>query len=82
MIITQEKTLYDLAYDTLWCIDDKLATLSADDWNEIEYYFMTEYPRGIDLTELNDMIRFEDDFIANLLGFERWEELVKERSEE
>lgn len=82
MIITQEKTLCELARENLWCIDDKLEILSEDDWDALEIYFEMEFPGGIDLTELNDTIRFEDDFIANLLGFERWEELVKDRSEE
>ena len=82
MIITKEKSLYDMAYEDLWCIDDKLDVLTEDDWNEIESYFEYEYPNGIDITELNDMIRFEDDFIASLLGYSDWDELVDERKEE
>lgn len=80
MIITQEKCLYEIASDDLWCIDDKLDLLTEDDWNELEAYFEMEYPDGLDLTELNDIIRFEDDFVASLLGYADWEELEKARS--
>ena len=33
-----------------------------------------EYPDGMTETELNDLFWFENDFIAELLGYDSWEE--------
>ena len=82
MIVTKERDLEDLAYHDLWCIDDKLDVLTYRDWSVIEDYFEMDYPDGIDLTDLNDIIRFEDDFIAELLGYEDWEELLEDRKKD
>ncbi|MBR2553461.1 MAG: hypothetical protein IKE94_01255 [Aeriscardovia sp.] len=33
------------------------------------------YPDGLTETEINDIIWFETDFIADILGFESWDQL-------
>lgn len=34
--------------------------------------FLTDmYPDGLSVTELNDLLRFDDDFVLNSLGIER-----------
>lgn len=40
------------------------------------------YPNGIGETELNDLFWFDADFIAELLGYTDFEELLAERSNE
>ena len=54
------------------------------DNDEIEYIFRIladVYPDGMSDTELNDIFWFEEDQIAEWLGYENWEHLeeVKER---
>ena len=56
--------------------------MTEDDCDTLESYFETEYPDGINLTELNDIMRFEDDLIAELLGYDDWESLLRDRNGE
>lgn len=47
--------------------------ISAEQWEELEDNMSALYPDGIDESLLNDIFWFEDDFIAEMLGFESWE---------
>lgn len=47
--------------------------ITGDQWEELEENIDALYPDGIDETILNDIFWFEDDFIAELLGFASWE---------
>ena len=55
--------------------EDTLDTLTDQEVSELESILEEEYPDGIDETELNDILRFERDWIAELLGFNDWEDL-------
>ena len=44
----------------------------------VEEILEDEYPDGIDETTLNDFFWFDDDIIAEWLGFEDFESLVNE----
>jgi hypothetical protein len=81
MIITQEKDLESILYGDLWCNDEWKDVLTSEDCEELERQFEMEYPEGIDLTELNDIFRFESDYIAQMLGFDDFEDLGNNRKE-
>jgi hypothetical protein len=44
-------------------------------WEELEWTFDSEYPDGMDGGLVNDIFWFETDYVAQILGFESWEEL-------
>ena len=51
---------------------------------EIEqvFYILEEcYPEGMDETEINDFFWYEDDTIAEWLGYESFEQIMDERKE-
>lgn len=54
---------------------DRVKYLSDDELNTIIDILATEYPDGIDETELNDFFWFDDDIYAEWLGFADAEEL-------
>ena len=62
--------------------EDTLDTLTDHEAAELEAILEEEYPDGIDETELNDILRFERDWIAELLGFNDWEDLEADHSDE
>ena len=55
--------------------------LTAEELETIESILEDSYPDGIGETELNDIFWFEDDMIAEWLGYEDFETLYKERYE-
>lgn len=80
MIITNNTDIMDFAF---WCVDDEfLDLLDSRDFRTIENEFEYLYPNGIDATELNDMFRFEQDYIAQILGYVDYEDLKADRTEE
>lgn len=54
---------------------DRIKYLSDDEIDTIIGILATEYPDGIDETELNDFFWFEDDTYAEWLGFDSAEAL-------
>jgi hypothetical protein len=71
MIVTSE---IDLRNFEGWSGGEStLATLSYDQINTLQFILEDAYPEGIDETHLNDILRFETDWIAELLGFTDWE---------
>lgn len=78
MIVTSEINLQD--FEGWSGGESTLATLSYDQINTLQFILEDTYPEGIDETHLNDILRFETDWIAELLGFTDWESL--ERYEE
>ena len=52
--------------------------LSYSDFEEIENILEDLYPDGIGETELNDLFWFEEDTIAEWLGFSSWSEFCGE----
>lgn len=56
--------------------------LTANDFQIIENELEQLYPEGLDETHLNDLLWFEDDLKAELLGYTDFEQLIAERSNE
>ena len=54
-----------------------LCTLTHEQCEELESIIDEIYPDGLSETELNDLLWFEDDTIAEWLGFEDWEALER-----
>ena len=61
---------------------DTLNTLTDDQKDEIESNLGDLYPDGMNETSLNDFLWFENDTIAEWLGFEDWEDLERKNSGE
>lgn len=63
---------------------DTLNTLIEKDLCErLEYIIENDiFPDGCTDTELNDFLWFEDDFIAELLGYKNWEDLENDGEED
>lgn len=77
MKIYEEKSLNDFEF---WSgAKDRVKYLTDDDLEQIEDFLNTEYPYGISDTELNDIFWFEDDFIAEVLGYSNFDELMEDR---
>ena len=55
--------------------------LTHDDFVRIEWLLDELYPDGIDETALNDFFWFEDDYIAEYLGYNDFESLCEARKE-
>lgn len=53
-----------------------LEALTLRQLEQLEYILEDAYPDGMTDTALNDILRFEKDWIAELLGFRDWDELV------
>ena len=71
MIVTNE---IDLRNFEGWSGGEStLATLSYDQIDTLQFILEDAYPEGIDETHLNDILRFETDWIAEMLGFTDWE---------
>ena len=61
---------------------DTLNTLTDEQKDNLETILEELYPDGMDETNLNDLLRFEDDAIAEWLGFDDWEDLDRKNSGE
>ena len=59
---------------------DTIKYLTPGELEQIEQILEELYPEGLSATELNDLFWFEDDLIAEWLGYESFEDLIKERS--
>lgn len=79
MKIYSEKSLRDFDFwSGAW---DTVEELYLDDLDVIENYLeeMDYNDEGYTDTEVNDFVWFERDFIAELLGYEDFEELIEDR---
>ena len=54
-----------------------MRTLTHEQCEQLENIINETYPDGLSATELNDLLWFEDDTIAEWLGFEDWEALER-----
>ena len=75
MIITSEINLQD--FEGWSGAESTLTMLSYNQINTLQSILEDTYPDGIDETHLNDILRFETDWIAELLGFTDWESLER-----
>lgn len=57
-------------------------TLTDAQAEQLEAMLEDEYPDGMSETELNDLLWFEDDWIAEMLGFDDWEALEEHNNKE
>lgn len=58
---------------------DTVKHLTDLDLDNIEFTLEDLYPEGMDETEINDLFWFEENFIAEILGYSDWDELVKNK---
>lgn len=80
MKITTETSLKDFEF---WSgAKETVEYLTEDEMSRIEEYLEENYPEGITETEVNDFFWFEDDKIAQILGYDDFEELMRSRKEE
>ena len=56
---------------------DTAEYLTDDELDQIEEILDELYPAGMDETELNDLFWFEDDLIAEWLGYESFDEIME-----
>ena len=77
MKIYEEKSLIDFEF---WSgAIYRAEKLTVDEFNQIEVILEELYPDGIDETTINDLFWFEEDTIAEWLGYADFEELEKSR---
>lgn len=62
--------------------NDTVKHLTLEDLDTIETILEELYPEGVEDTFINDLFWFEKDTIAQWLGYDDFEELLKERKEE
>ena len=75
MIVTSEINLQD--FEGWSGAESTLAMLSYSQINTLQSILEDTYPDGMDETHLNDILRFETDWIAELRGFTDWESLER-----
>ena len=56
---------------------DRVKYLTADELDTIESMLEDIYPDGVDETTINDIFWFEEDTIAEWLGYDDFEELME-----
>lgn len=56
---------------------DRVKYLTGDELERIEQVLEELYPKGIDETELNDLFWFEEDSLAEWLGYENFEQIME-----
>ena len=61
---------------------ETLEALTDEQKDELEASLEELFPDGMDETDLNDFLWFENDSIAELLGFDDWEDLENSGEEE
>lgn len=61
---------------------DRVKYLTSGDLDHIEAILEDIYPEGVDETTINDIFWFEEDTIAEWLGYNDFEELIENREEE
>lgn len=80
MKIYKEESLRDFEF---WSgAVDTVKYLTDEELDTIESMLEDIYPDGMDETEINDIFWFEDDYIAEMLGYNDFEELMHRDDEE
>ena len=81
MKITTEVTPNN--YDFFWAgARDTVNNMTLEQIEEVFYMLEEIYPEGMTDTELNDFFWFEEDTIADWLGFDSFEDLIKAKEDE
>lgn len=76
MKITKEISLYD--FEAWSGAKDTLGELTISECEQLEAILEDIHPDGMDETQLNDILWFENDWIAECLGYRNWEHLVRD----
>lgn len=80
MKITSEKSLRE--FDFWSGAVDTVKYLTFEELDEIENILEELYPDGLDETAINDLFWFEDDTIAEWLGYNDFEEIMHREDED
>lgn len=80
MKLYREESIAD--FDFWGGAKDTVKYLTEDEMNTIEGILEELYPDGMSETELNDFFWFEDDTIAEWLGYEDFEALMNRGGED
>lgn len=79
MKVYTETTLRDFEF---WCgAKDTVEHLTDRELETIESVFEDLYPDGMEDTQINDIFWFEEDWIAEMLGYDDFEDLLKREEE-
>ena len=76
------KDIFLGAFDFWGGADFTAQYLNTNDFIAIEQVLEDTYPEGLSEEEINDIFRFEDDWIAVILGYSSFDELIRERTED
>ena len=80
MKIYEEKSLTDFEF---WSgAKDTVKYLTSDELEQLEAILEDAYPDGMEDTQINDLFWFEEDWIAEMLGYTDFEELMHRDDEE
>lgn len=80
MKITKEISLKD--FEAWSGAKDTLNELTESECEQLESILEDVHPDGIDETSLNDILWFENDWIAECLGYRNWEHLERDHAGE
>lgn len=61
---------------------DTVKYLTDDELDTIESILENMHPEGMDETDINDIFWFEDDWIAEMLGYKNFEEIMYREEDE
>lgn len=56
---------------------DRVKYLTDDELDQIEQILEEIYPEGLSETDVNDLFWFEDELIAEWLGYENFDEIME-----
>lgn len=80
MKIYEEKSLHNFEF---WSgAKDTVKYLTWEELDIIENMLEMEYPDGMEDTQINDIFWFEEDWIAEMLGYEDFEAIMHRDDEE
>ena len=80
MRIYEEKNLRDFEF---WSgARETVNYLTCDELDTIESLLEDIYPDGMEDTQINDIFWFEEDWIAEMLGYNDFEEIMHREEEE
>ena len=78
MTIICEDFLYNFEF---WSSAKETAKyLTWEEFSKIEAIFENIYPDGMTDVQINDIFWFDDDWIAEMLGYNSFKEIIDERS--
>ena len=80
MKITKEISLED--FEAWSGARRTLDELTSDECEQLENILEDIYPDGMDETTLNDILWFDEDWVAEQLGYKNWEHLERDHAGE